>query len=729
MRSAYFGSHLLILIVLSASAAAAQENRMSMGLALEGGGAHGLAHIGVLKWMEEHRIPVDYIAGTSMGGLVGGAYATGLRPQEVEQILDQVDWPRTMSGTLPYEALAFRRKQDAREYPNRLEFGLKQGLRLPSGFNAGHEVGFILDRIALPYSSADNFDDLAIPFRCVAVELTSGREEVFSRGSLSLAMKATMSVPGFFSPVHSGGKIYVDGGLLDNLPVDVVREMGAQKVIAIHLEQAKLPPDTLLSQFQVLSWSVDAVTSSNERRSLAKADVAVTVDLQDINWDTFSAADEIIRRGYTAAERQAAQLLPFALTPDEWAEHLRAREQRRQAAATRVASIDVTGVSGINEALIRNGLREFEGQPLNQHKLQTTLTELLGTKRFHTLDYRLTTSSGTPVLLIIAREKDYAPPTLNLLFDVDGSDYNDVQFSIGGRVTFQDVWIPESEVRIDLAVGSVYGLVGEYYLPLSKNKRLFVAPSGGIRSVPFPVFAGAERVADFRLDSFSAGVDVGYAINRFSELRIGYEGSHLIFSRQVGSPVLPDLDGLRSGVRARYVLDKLDDPVVPQQGDAALGDFNWFDSNPGATEPFASTQLEYQLFRRFKGSITNSIFVIASGGTTFGRNDGGLPTFSLGGPFRLSAYSTNELLTNQYFLFRAGFTHRFVGMESLLGSRYYLFGMYEIGKAYGVPKQSRLPNDIAAGILAKTLLGPFVIGASYGDNGHRKLFFRIGRVF
>src|SRR6266571_1743800 len=253
---------LVLSVLLATPLSGAPRNRKSIGLALEGGGAHGLAHIGVLKWMEEHRIPVDYVAGTSMGALIGGAYATGMRPRAIEQILQRVDWSQTLSGKLPYKALSFRRKEDLREYPNSLEFGLKHGVHLPSGFNSGQEIGFILDRITLPYSSIQNFDQLPIPFNCVAVDLVAGQQEVFNRGSLALALRSTMSIPGFFTPVRADDKIYVDGGLLNNLPVDVARKMGAETVIAVHLDQAKLESKASLSSFTVLSWSLDAVTSA-----------------------------------------------------------------------------------------------------------------------------------------------------------------------------------------------------------------------------------------------------------------------------------------------------------------------------------------------------------------------------------------------------------------------------------------------------------------------------------
>jgi NTE family protein len=203
-----------------------KTDRPKLGLVLEGGGALGLAHIGVITWMEEHRIPVSYVAGTSMGGLVGGIYATGRSPAEVRELVSAINWDQVMSDVTPFRDLSFRRKEDAHQVPGSLEFGLHGGLQFPSGFNTGQEVDLILDRVALPYSELASFNDLPIPFACVATDLVSGKPHVFRNGSLALAMRSTMSLPGIFTPVRSDDHLYADGGLLNNIPIDVVVSMG-----------------------------------------------------------------------------------------------------------------------------------------------------------------------------------------------------------------------------------------------------------------------------------------------------------------------------------------------------------------------------------------------------------------------------------------------------------------------------------------------------------------------
>src|SRR5271169_1766002 len=246
--------------------------RPKIGLVLQGGGALGLAHVGVITWMEEHHIPADYIAGTSMGGLVGGVYATGHNAVEMRQIVNGIPWDQVMAGQTPFDDLSFRRKEDARDYPNNMEFGLRKGVQFPEGFNSGQQVSLVLDKIALPYSEIKSFNDLPTPFACVATDLVSGRPKVFHDGSLSLALRSTMSLPGIFTPVRTKDAIYADGGLLQNIPVEVAKQMGADITLAVHLAEAPLAPNTNLSSFSVLGQSISVMISANELLSMEKAD-------------------------------------------------------------------------------------------------------------------------------------------------------------------------------------------------------------------------------------------------------------------------------------------------------------------------------------------------------------------------------------------------------------------------------------------------------------------------
>ncbi|HEX3472142.1 MAG TPA: patatin-like phospholipase family protein, partial [Silvibacterium sp.] len=296
-----------------------------LGLVLEGGGALGLAHIGVITWLEEHHIPVSYVAGTSMGGLVGGVYATGRSPAEVKDVVETIDWDEVLRGQTPFNNLTFRRKEDARDIPASLQFGLRKGLQLPSGFNSGQQVSMILDNVALPYSEIHSFNDLPIPFACVATDLVSGKAYVFHDGSLSLALRATMSLPGLFTPVRSDDHLFVDGGLLDNLPIGAAKDMGADVVLGVHLETAPLSPEATLSSFGVLGRSISVMIAANQLRSMEQADLLLTVPLHDFSTMDYNKDEAIIKAGYDAAEAKASVLSAFSVDEATWQQYLAER--------------------------------------------------------------------------------------------------------------------------------------------------------------------------------------------------------------------------------------------------------------------------------------------------------------------------------------------------------------------------------------------------------------------
>jgi NTE family protein len=687
----------------------------------------GLAHIGVLKWFEEHHIPVDYVAGTSMGGLVGGLYATGMSPEEMRTLIDGLDWRKILSDRTPYEDLSFRRKEDQRAYPNSLIFGLRHGLSAPPGLIPGHQIGLLIDRVTLPYGDVPSFDALAVPFRCVATDLVSRKSHVFKDGSLAVAMRATMSIPGAFSPVRDGQAVYVDGGLLNNLPTDVVRQMGAEIVIAVHLETAVVEAKDVQSIFGVLEQSVRVVLETNELRGMEQADAVVSVHLAEFSTTDYTKSEQIMQRGYEAAKERARLLEAFALDNTGWEEHIRAREARKRREAPVPQFIQVEGTNERGAVDVARYLKSFQGKPLDPQKLDEVLTRLTGVGRYDSASYRWTRQNGQPGLLVQVVEKNYAPPTMQTAFEVDGSQSGNVDFTTGTRFTFMDVAGFRSEWRTDLLLGNTYGVQTELYRPFRAESRWFFAPHADASDTTFRIYAKNDPLADYRIYRINIGGDVGYNFGRFSELRVGYQVGSLNTKLRLGTPEIPAVQGRVGQTRLRYLLDHTDDPVIPRRGFKAESNFRWFDQSPGAKGGFPSMDLKLGYFQpvaRFA-----SIFLESEGGTTFGTTSTGVPQFFLGGPVRLGAYGQNEFHGNQYYLFRAGYMHDLLTLPPFVGKKVYAVGSYEIGKMYGVTTGSEFPNDVAAGLLAKTAVGPFFIGGSVGDSGHRKWFFQLGRVF
>jgi NTE family protein len=702
--------------------------RQKIGLVLEGGGALGLAHIGVLQWLYEHHVPVDLVAGTSMGGLVGGIYATGRSPEQIQQMIQKVDWDQALSGELPFRDLSYRRKQDAVEFPTRLEFGLRHGVQLPEGFNAGQQVNFILDHVALPYSQVKNFNDLPTPFACVATELNTGRQHVFHDGSLSLALRATMSLPGLFSPVRSGNNLYADGGLLNNLPVDVAQSMGAQLTIAVYLQADSFNAQQPLSSFSVLGQSVSVMIAANELKSMQMADVLVTVPLNKYTTLDYDKAPELIRLGYEAAESKQAILSKLAVDDEAWKQYVARRESRTL--ETPVPQfIEVTGTTPQLARKIEKRLGPDVGKPVNTVNLEEQFTRIAGSGRWATLGYSMTDKDGKPGLLVAAEEKSYSPPIVRPLIIIDGTNYNEVLFSAGARITFLDYGSFGSELRNDIIVGSIYQLKSEYYHPFTPATRWFIAPQLDLDTDKFYFYYDNHIDSQYRKRQLGGALDFGYTFSNKAEARLGYQSAYQRYSPVIGDTVVYPIQSGRIGVtHFHYDLDMTDDNVLPMRGMSATYRAEWWDANTGTKKSFPVTELRTHFL--FPLTTKSSAYLAVAGGSTLGHESTGIPPFSLGGGLQLSAFGENELITNQYYLFQTGYIRRLAKLPPFLGDTISLVGTYEAGKTFFLPSEPSVPMDGVVGIVVKTAIGPFEIAGTAGNGkDHKKIFFQLDKVF
>jgi NTE family protein len=710
------------------TAPAKAKGRPTIGVALEGGGALGLAHIGVLKWFEDHHIPVDYVAGTSMGGLIGGLYATGKSSDQMLDVVKAADWSLLLGGETPYEDLSFRRKEDARDLPTAITIGLKHGPSLPPGINSGHQVNLLIDRETLPYSEVRSFDDLPIPFRCVATELVSGKAHIFRNGSLSGAMRATMSIPGLFDPVRQGDEVFIDGGLVDNMPTDAVHEMGADITIAVHLQVSPATEKEIQSVFSVLGRSVEVITAETEIRGMAGADLIVKADVEKYTAMDYNKSDELVKIGYDAAEQKAAVLKVYALSEEAWAEYLRDKNSRIRTTIGVPQFVKVVGVEGESAVNVQRFLSPLAGKPIDQQVLEATLTRLTGLGRYDSVTYDLIQENGQTGLLIRLHEKTYAPPTLQPSFEVNGNQALDVNFTLGARLTFMDVAGFRSEWRTDFEFGETYGITSDLYRPFTPTSKWFFDPIVHASRSTFTTYEKHDPRAIYRLDRESGGMDLGYAISQFSEVRAGYVIGYGSANLRLGTPDFTSYSGRFGKTQAQYVVDHTNDPILPTAGYYFQTNFNYYDSFPGASQGFPTLEVRAEYFHPVFHH--DSIFILASGGSTLGYQLTGLPQFFLGATARLSAYGLNELIGDQYFLGDAGYRRKILTLPLFVGSNVYFMAFGEVGKMYGDPFGApKLSGDGTMGVIAETAVGPIFVGGSAGDTGHYKLFFQVGRVF
>ncbi|MGA7556358.1 MAG: patatin-like phospholipase family protein [Candidatus Acidiferrales bacterium] len=725
-------SLLIVAVMVFSQLAFAQTDtqapkRLKIGVALEGGGALGLAHIGVLKWFEQHHIPVDYIAGTSMGGLVGGLYATGKSPDDLERIVKRMNWPFIIGGETPYGDLSFRRKEDARAIPTNLVIGFKRGVSLPSGLNAGHQISLIIDHETLAYSAVRSFDDLPIPFRCVSTELISGKAHVFKDGPIGQAMRSTMSLPGIFAPVRDGDRLYVDGSLVDNLPTDLVRDMHPDVVIAVHLQVSPVSAEEIQSLFSVLTRSITVGIASTELRGMEGADIVIKADVQKFTSLEYDKAEELIQKGMEAAEEKSQILRPYSLDQAAWDEYVAQRDARKKGTASVPRFVKVEGTNADAEQKIQKFLQPLVGQPIDTLQLDTFLTRLTGVGLFDSVSYGLTQNEGEVGLLVTVHEKTYAPPVLQLGAEIDGAQPDNVTFTQAGRLTLIDIAGFGSELRTDFQFGNTFGIDIEFYKRFSQTSKWFFAPQVSASNAGERIYSNGDPTAEYRLGHAAFNFDVGYALSRFSEVRAGYEIGYLDAHLKLGTPQFASVSGRVGATRFRFATDHTDNPIIPRRGYLGELDFHWVDTSPGAPAGFPTLEARADFFKPV--SRPASVFLLAQAGSTLGTNATGIPQYFLGATAGWLAYGENELRGNQYYLFRAGYLHNLFTLPPFVGQGVYAVTFFEIGKMFNAPDVSRLPTDGAAGVIAQTSFGPLFIGGSVGDTGHAKWFFALGRVF
>jgi NTE family protein len=711
----------------STDVAIGSQSRPKIGLALQGGGAKGFAHIGLLRWLEENRIPVDRIAGTSMGGLIGGFYAMGMSPDDLEKFVVTLDWNELIGGQIPFNILSIQRKEDKIAYPNDLNLGLRNGLRLPSGLNSGHGIGLLLDRATLPYYDLKSFDELPIPFRCVAVDLVTGEQKVFSEGSLRDALRATMSIPAIFSPMQRNEQIYIDGGILNNLPVDLVKNFGTDTVIAANLDVGPFDPDKADSLLGVVDRSIDAVINDNVKRSMEMADLVVPVDIHGYTTLDFEYSADIIDRGYESAAAMSAELKKYALPEKEWQQYMDRRKALRRNDLPVPQFVEVVGIRPDLAILVRKDLDRMIGHPLDLDELVLQLNRIWGQGRFASISYSLMDRNGQAGLRINPVEMDHTPPALNVGLNVDGSDIGMIRFGVGARLTYFDLWGIRSEWRMDAAFGTRNSVAAEFYRPITRHSNWFVAPRAYAENSILDIYEAGSRLADYRIYRYGFGIQGGYQFNQTMEFRLGQDLAWHDADLRTGTSQIEEYSHSVGVTSIQFRFLGQDDAVIPRKGIRAEAKGEWFSSQPYKDTGFPRVEMKLSYFHPV--SQWGSFFLQGSGGTAFGHEDLGLHSFSLGGIMRLGSHGRNELIGSQYYLATAGYLHEIASLPPLVGSKIYAATWYQIGRVYRNEDLPQFPMDISGGLFIKTLFGPILLGGSYGSSGHRKLYAGIGVIF
>ena len=707
------------------------SNRPVIGLALEGGGALGLVHIGVLQWMDENHIPVDRLSGTSMGALIGGLYATGRTPAELRALALDSSISSVFTLHAPYADVSYRRRQDRRDIPQGLSIGLKNGLGLRNALLADLGVNEFLSREFFNYNGQDlNYNLLPTPFRCVATDLNTLHSVSFASGPLSQSVRASISIPGVFPPVQgSDGHYLVDGGILDNLPTDVLRhELHAEIVIAVRISDGPLLGVDTSSIVAVLNRAFAAGIAHNVDQSEALADVVVRVPLSGFSTTDFSKATQLIEAGYKAAEQNRAALMRYALDGTDWQAYLNARDARRHAPPGVLRQVRVEGGEPGAVREVNRDMKPAEGKPASS---QAILSGLKGVQAngVYGATYEMLAqpadAAGDTGILVHLRKDPNGPPFLLVGPELAASTSNITQGELDLRLIDQNLGGYGSEFRAGARIGYLTDLSAEYYRQLSPS-GYFVQPVTRILREPVYMWANQKRIAERFEQNLEAGLEAGRTVNNHLQIAARWSAMDTRWSLRTGNDGGSYLSGTAQTGLLRVSLDELSAGSISPSGfriSAAAGAFYHAvgsDNAPLIRFSFTQTHPWKQ----------NNIFGIGADINSYMRARVAEPyRFTLGGPMRLSASSFDEYRGTDTYLARAGYMHRVAPMPTGMGQGLYAILGYEAGEIWSPDARAILRQDGTTGVVAATPLGVITFGVSVGDAGRRKVFFTVGRWF
>ncbi|MGI9204681.1 MAG: patatin-like phospholipase family protein [Woeseiaceae bacterium] len=729
---------LAIIFVVTAAGAAEPEQaevheRPRVGLVLGGGGARGAAHVGVLKELERLRIPIDAIAGTSMGAVVGSLYASGRSPAELEALVGSIDWADAFVDSTRRQDLSFRRKQDDAAFPVQLEVGIRDGeLQLPKGLIQGQKLQLILREQLLHVAGTTDFDQLPIPFRAVASDIETGEPYVMSKGDLALAARASMSAPGIFSPVQVDGRTLVDGGLVGNVPVDAIRSMDVDVVIAVDVEFPLYPPDQLESALDITGQMLTILIRKETLRQLdglGADDVLIRPDLGEFGSTNFAQITETIPPGETATRAQAGRLRGLALNASEYAQHLASR----RGADYRPETIDFVRVSGdgpLAEDVLLERLMTEPGDTVDAKRLAEDAGRLYGLNSFENVGYQLVKDGDQTGVEFSTRKKSWGPNFAKFALSLEDDFEGSTAFNVAGRLTMTGLNPLGAEWRNDLQVGTEPRFESEFYQPLSQDSRFFIAPRVRLEQRNVNTFQNDITSGRYRVSEAEFGFDVGRQLGRWGELRLGAFRGAGDARIKVGDPSLPNFDFENGGLFARFSVDTLDDAQIPREGTRA--NVEWLLSRPGlgADSRFDSVLMSVDRVWSWGDDRRNTMQLGLEYATTFESDDQLQNFFPLGGFLRLSGLERGEISGPHAGLARMMY-YRSVGGDggSALDMPLYIGGSLEAGNVWQTRDEIDAGSLIVNGSIfagLDTYLGLLFLGVGISEDGDSSFYLFLG---
>jgi NTE family protein len=686
------------------------------------------------------KIPIDCIAGTSMGAVVGGLYASGMTAVEIESTIRSVDWQEAFRDSPARRDLAFRRKQDDRNFLVRLPLGVKHGrILLPKGFIQGQKLQETLRQLTLPFGTNTNFDSLPTPFRAVATDLVTGNAVLLDKGDLAFAMRASISAPGVFAPAEMQGQLLVDGGLAENLPIDVARAMHADILIVSDVS-FPLQPRAALDSALTISNQMLAILvrkdADRQRATLGSADILIEPAIGTASSTDFSAAAGTVSAGENAARSQLLRLATISVGDAAYAEYL-ARRAAREPGLPEIKFVRVDEDSKRYEKTIMAEMQPLVGKPLDPQAVGAVITDLYGLGNFETVDYSLVDQGAgadeESGLEVRARRKSWGPNYVRFGLSLEDDFQGNSRYNAAARFIVTELNTLGAELVTDVQIGSDQKLASEFYQPLNATRTWFVAPSLRVEGKDLPIFSNNSEIADFRDRQAEADFDVGTNLGNWGEIRVGYHRLNGATHNNWGNPALAQSQYNNGEFFFKFSYDRLDNVHFPRDGQTFTLQWDANRTDLGGDFPFDKVQADWLTARSFG---RNTIVLWTSVGTTLTGTIA--PTalqdfYTLGGFFNLSGLAPQSLLGPNYAITRAIYFRRISrGGEGLFEIPVYIGASLELGNTWqqrGEMSFGSARKDASVFVAFDTYLGPLYLGSGYDTVGNAAFSLFLGRTF
>lgn len=721
----------LLLVLTPLTLLAAEATRPKVGLVLSGGAARGLAHIGVLKALEEQGVKIDAIAGTSMGAVIGGLYASGYTVAELEKLARSIDWQQALSDAPPRKDVPFRRKQDDRDFlvKQKISFRDDGSLGLPLGVIQGQNLALLLESLLAHTSDTRDFNKLPIPFRAVATDIASGEKVVFSRGHLPQVIRASMSIPAVFAPVELDGRLLVDGGMVDNIPLDIVREMGVDLAIVVDIGTPLRNRKQLGTVVDVLNQSITLMTRRNSEEQLAalhRDDILIQPPLASISATDFGRAEEMMDAGYRATRILDNRLA--ALRPPVGDVELavaRSADQRTPV----ITAIRIENDSKVSDDVIRYYIRQPIGEPLELDRLQTDMGTLYGLDYFDRVQYRVVHKGQDHTLVINARGRsggtDYLRLGLNLSDDMRG----DSAFNLGASYRVNGINKLGAEWLTRAQIGDVQELYSEFYQPLDAGSRYFIAPFLSLGSQNIEATLDNDPVAEYRLERYGYGLNLGRQIGTSGEVRLGVGQAWGEANVRIGDQDLPKVSFSEGFYELKYSFDTLDNVYFPHDGEDIRLTLRQFEPQLGSDQRYR--QWDFKLDKALS-SGPNTFVLGGRYGRTLDDAEVVISSMVMGGARQLSGFRQNSLSGQNLSLARVVYYRRLTPRAYLpLDFPLYLGGSLERGRVWNNDNEFDSGYINAASIFVgfDTPLGPLSFSYGFNTEDQKAIYLNLGQTF